>query len=158
MLHCTLERKKDFFGFKSTYKLKISNNQSFLLCAEKKTTMTLKSYYHISMYEDVYEKSKGFVGKLRSDSEGMCYNIYSNGLSPVDAKLEKFIRDEFGSIFYKNKDKTEKGNPRPLSLIIPYAYDDLRVQFKPYIGFSPLYNCYQFSKTEDTFIFENKKP
>jgi len=50
------------------------------------------------MYEDVYDKSKGFVGKLRSDSDGLNYFIYSNGLSPVDAKLEKFIRDEMGNM------------------------------------------------------------
>lgn len=83
------------------------------------------------MYEDVYDKSKGFVGKLRSDSDGLNYFIYSNGLSPVDAKLEKFIRDEMGNMIQHKKNREEKGNPRPSSLVIPYAYDSERVQFKP---------------------------
>lgn len=73
LVQCTLEREKSYFFQEATFRLCLSDTGTFILGAKKIKSMT--SYYHISMYEKVFDKSKGFLGKLRSNLLNNQYNM-----------------------------------------------------------------------------------
>lgn len=51
------------------------------------------------MYEDVYDKTKGYLGKLRSNLTGERQTMQSIGEDPKKFKEFKFVREEIGGIF-----------------------------------------------------------
>eukprot|EP00801_Mesodinium_rubrum_P003823 Mrub_03824.p1 GENE.Mrub_03824~~Mrub_03824.p1 ORF type:complete len:303 (+),score=60.96 Mrub_03824:397-1305(+) len=198
---CTVFVSKDFFGFSTEFKL-ISEEGYFLACA-KKFNKGVGSYYHLSIYDGTYDKSKGYLGKVRSDATGGSYMLYSNGLSAEESFQDKFVRNELGYMQYEiiyeeidekginenQKDNNEadelkinnkifEDNPNSkfrsknindmrdkkfrtihnTQLVIPYAYNDKRIEIKSNSNYNYLKNCLNENNQFNTFILENKKP
>jgi len=84
------------------------------------------------MYDDVFDKNKGYLGKLRSNFTGEKYVFYSAGDSPSSCNDPRFIREELGSMVYESNANNESKCPRKFKVILPILNEDKkRYQFKP---------------------------
>lgn len=51
------------------------------------------------MYQDTFEKNRGYLGKLRSNFTGDRFTMFGVGEAPEKNSDKRFRREEFGAVF-----------------------------------------------------------
>lgn len=124
-VECTISRNKSGFNFLyPKYVLKLSEGEKFLLSGKKRGA-NKTSNYMVTIDQDSKKKTKGFLGKVRSNFMGTEFVIYDNGDNPKKKKKQMagYFRKEMASVLYESNVLGSKG-PRKMTVMIPTIDQD----------------------------------
>eukprot|EP00801_Mesodinium_rubrum_P002073 Mrub_02073.p1 GENE.Mrub_02073~~Mrub_02073.p1 ORF type:complete len:605 (-),score=135.53 Mrub_02073:42-1610(-) len=155
MEYCTMTRYKNFLG-EVSYKLRLSEGQIFIMGA-KKSSFATSGYYSLSMYQDIFNKNKGYMGKLRSNFTGDRFTMYGVGESPKDSNDSRFWREELGAIFYEFL-MSNKKSPRQMKVFLPKIQNNCRYVVKPKEVEQGIGMAYEKNQRESYIVLKNKDP
>ena len=86
--------------FYPRYDLVLASNHAFILSSQK-INIIGSAHYVIGMNSlNLTKKSKGYLGKVRTDTSGTEYNVFGPGESPNKKLSPDKTRDQFAAIYY----------------------------------------------------------
>lgn len=118
-IRTTIERQKSGFNrLWPKYTLSLSDGSKFLLNGKKRTANATSNYLISLDQEKLDKKSKGYLGKVRSNFLGTEFYIYDTGKNPEKCKNMDEIRCQHGVVQYETNVLGSKG-PRRMKVLLP---------------------------------------
>lgn len=99
-MECTVIRNRTGISRRMypRYELIYSQNNKFLLAAQK-VNLIGSAHYTITMdSSSASKKIPAYLGKVRSDSAGTEYNLFSEGENPASTQVPELVRNQLLAI------------------------------------------------------------
>ena len=128
-VQCTIERNTSGVNkFFPKYTLKLSDGNKTMLIGDK-ISNSATSHYKINIDSSI-PKADTYLGRLRGNFGSTQMYIYGKGLNPKEANklgidFKAQIRNQYGTIFYNEKDNFGKKIPRHMEVYIPHISEDM---------------------------------
>jgi len=117
-LQCTIKREKGSLGLFPQYDVFLSNEYRYLMSAKKRSGNATSNYLITADKNDMETNSTNYLGKVRSNFMGTCFQIYDDGCNPDKVETGKKSRKILSSVHYASNIFGSKG-PRKMEVYVP---------------------------------------
>ena len=164
IVQCYIERKKGgpFLKLYPEYHLYLTDGDTFLLAAKKRSQNTTSNYLISTDQNDMSRKSSNFIGKLRSNFLGTEFIVYDNGMNPSSGDSSSGttrVREELGMALYASNVLGSRG-PRKMRVCVPVVDErsNRRVVFQPQVESDGMLAKFKDKEMDQLFYMINKPP
>jgi tubby and related proteins len=164
IIQCYIVRKRNgpFKKMYPEYHLYLTDGDTFLMAAKKRSQNTTSNYLISADPQDMSRKSSSYLGKLRSNFLGTEFTIYDNGMNPNSGDTSNGstrVREEFGISLYASNVLGSRG-PRKMRVCVPVVDErtNRRVVFQPQVEADGMLAKFKDKEKDELFYMINKPP